>query len=248
MSQRLTRKEIKHDIREDEVRSLLFRIFDFMQERPSVVAGAIGGFVVLVLGVTATLAYLDSRGDKASEELTGALKIASAPVNEEGATPDDLDDPSFPSEEAKRARAKEAFEEVRGGVGSSIAGEVANLYLADIAAGEGDTDTARGIWEAFLADNDNHVLALSVRLNLIHLDRQDSRAQEVADELQRELDSTAKTLPEDVILFELGQTLEALDQKDAALELYQRILDEHPKSPYTAEARQVTTAEESQGG
>ncbi len=242
MSHRLTRKEIKHDIRDDEVRNVLVRVFDFMQERPKVVVGAIAGFVVLVLAVSGVLAYLDSRGDTASEELASALRIAGAPVNEDDAKPEDPDEPSFASEAAKRARAKQAFEGLRG-VGSSVAGDVANLYLADIAASEGDTETARGIWESFLADHEDHVLALSVRLNLIHLDRNNGRTQEVADELQRELDSAAKTLPEDVILFELAQTLEALDQADAALELYQRILDEYPKSPYTADARRVTTAE-----
>lgn len=242
MSQRLTRKEIKHDIRDDEVRSVLVRVFEFMQERPNVVVSAVIGFVVLVVGVTALLSYLDSRGDQSSEELATALKIAAAPVRADGATPEDPEDPSFATEEAKRARAKEVFEGLRG-VGSSIAGEVANLYLADVAASEGDTETARGIWQSFLAGHEDHALALSVRLNLIHLDRQNGRAQEVADELQRELDSATKTLPEDVILFELAQTLEALDQDDAAFELYQRILDEHPKSPYTADARRVTTAE-----
>ncbi len=245
MSQRLTRKEIKHDIREDEVRNVLVRVFDFIQERPSVVVGAVAGFVVLILGVTGLFAYMDSRGETASEELAGALKIAAAPVTENDATPDDPKDPSFASEEAKRTRVKEAFEEVRSGGGSNLVGEVADLYLADIAASEGDTATARGIWESFLADNKDHVLAHSVRLNLIHLDRQDGRMQEVADELQRELDSATKTLPEDVILFELAQTLEALEQEDAALELYQRIIDEHPKSAYTAEARRVTTAQSS---
>ncbi len=243
MSQRLTRKEIKHDIRDDEVRGYLVRVFEFLQERPSFVVGADVGFVVLVLGVTALLAYLDNRGAAASEELASALKIAGAPVTEDGATPEDPDEPSFPTEEARRARAKEAFEEVRSGVGASLAGEVADLYLADIAAGEGDTETARAIWESFLADHENHVLALSVRLNLIHLDRQNGRAQEVADELQRELDSAARTLPEDVVLFELAQTLEELGREDEAVELYQRILDEHPKSPYTAQARRMTTSE-----
>ena len=245
MSQRLTRKEIKHDIRDDEVRNVLVRVFEFMQERPRVVVSAIAGFIILILSITALLSYLDSRGDSASEKLATALKIASAPVTEDGATPEDPDDPSFASEEAKRSRAKKAFEEIRGGVGSNVAGEVAGLYLADIAASEGDTETARKIWESFLADHEDHVLALSVRLNLIHLDRQAGRTQEVADNLQRELDGTKKTLPVDVILFELAQTLEALEQEDAARELYQRILDEHPKSPYTAEARRVTTAQSS---
>ncbi len=241
MSQRLTRKEIKHDIRDDEVRNVLVRVFDFMQEKPKAVVGAVVGFVVLVVAISGVLAYFDSRGDSASEDLASALKIAAAPVTEDGAEPEDPDEPSFASEEAKRARAKEAFEGLRG-VGSNVAGDVADLYLADIAVSEGDAETARGIWESFLADHEDHVLALSVRLNLIHLDRQNGRTQEVADQLQRELGSASKTLPEDVILFELAQTLEALDQQDEAFDLYQRILDEHPKSPYTADARRVTTA------
>lgn len=238
MSQRLTRKEIKHDIREDEVRNVLVRVFDFLQERPREALAIAGGCLALVLAAIGLYAYLDSRGEAASEELAAALKIAAAPVTEEDAKPEDPDEPSFASEEAKRARVKEVFAEVRGGA----AGDISRLFVADAAAAEGDVDTAREIWESFLADHGDHVLALSVRLNLIHLDRQNGRAQEVADQLQRELDSANRTLPEDVILFELAQTLDALDQKDEAIDLYQRILDEHPKSPYTAEARRVTTA------
>lgn len=241
MSQRLTRKEIKQDIREDEVRGVLVRVFEFLQERPYVIVGVVAAFFALVIGVTTLMSYLEGRGDKASEELATALKIASAPIDEEGATPEDAEDPSFASDEAKRSRSKEVFEAVHTGGGSGVASDVAGLYLADIAASEGDNETARGIWESFLADHSDHILALSVRLNLIHLDRENGRAQEVADGLQQELNSAVKTLPEDVILFELAQTLEALDQEDAAIELYQRILDEHPKSPYTAEARRVTT-------
>ena len=241
MSQRLTRKEIKHDIREDEVRGMLLRIFDVVQQRPNLIVGGVVGIIALILVLTGLFAYFDSRAEKANEELAAAIKVAAARVGEE-APADDSDEPSFATEEERRGGAKEAFEKVRDGLGASVAGDIANLYLADIAIEEGDTVAAREIWEAFLRDHDEHVLALSVRVNLIHLDRQDGRAQEVADKLQSELDSAVKTLPEDVILFELAQTLETLEQQDAALEAYQRILDDHPKSPYSAKARQMTTS------
>ena len=242
MSDRLTRKEIKHQIREDGVRGALFRVFEYIAEKPGVVVGVVVGFLVLVLALVGGFAYFDSRAEKANEDLAQALKIAVAPVKEEGATPDDPDDPSFATEDERRASTREAFEQVRSNAGSTVAGEVAELYLADAAASEGDTETARRIWSTFLDSHDDHVLALSVRLNLIHLDRQNGRAQEVADELRSQLDSAEKPLPEDVLLYELAQTLETLDQRDEALDLYQRILDEHPKSPYTAEARQITTS------
>ncbi len=242
MSERLTRKEIKHDIREDEVQHVLHRVFEFLLERPKVIAGAVGGFIVLVLALTGLLAYLDGRREAASSQLAAAMKIAGAPIVEAGEAPDDPDEPSFASAEERQAESRRVMEEVQGGVGSSVAGEVAGLYLADIAASEGDAETARKIWQSFLDQHDDHVLALSVRLNVIHLDRESGRAQEVANALQQELDSAVKTLPEDVLLFELAQTLESLDRKDEAVDLYQRILDDHPRSPYSAKARQVTTA------
>ncbi len=241
MSQRLTRKEIKHDIREDEVRGFLLRVFDVVQQRPNLVAGGVGGLILLILALVGLFAYLDSRAEKANEELASAIKIVDAPLADEVAV-DESDEISFASEADRRSGAKEAFEEVRDGLGASIAGDIASLYLADIAVEEGDTETARGIWEDFLNEHKDHVLAVSVRVNLIHLDRQSGRAQEVADRLQSELDGAEKTLPEDVILFELAQTLESLEQKDAAREAYQRILDDHPKSPYSAKARQMTTS------
>ncbi|MEM7350499.1 MAG: tetratricopeptide repeat protein [Acidobacteriota bacterium] len=241
MSQRLTRKEIKQDIREDEFRGYMLRVFEFVQERPRVVAGGAFGVVALVLVLAGLLTYLDSRSNKASEELADAIEIANAPLTGDDAATDD-ESPVFASADERTAEARKAFEQVRGSVGSSIAGDVADLYLADIAIEEGDTERARQIWEAFLAQHEDHLLALSVRVNLIHLDRQSGRAQEVADDLQQALEQSKKTLPEDVILFELGQTLEVLDQQEAAFDIYQRIIDDHPRSPYTAKARQITTA------
>lgn len=242
MSQRLTRKEIKHDIREDEVRNYLLRVFEFFQQRPGVIVGTVAGGIGLILALAGLFAYLDSRREKANEELAAAIEIVSTPLAGDDAPAAGDGETVFDSAEERTAEAKRAFEQIRGSVGSSAAGDVASLYLADIAAGEGDTDTARRIWEDFLRQHEDHLLAVAVRINLIHLDRQNGRAQEVADDLQQALDSAEKPLPEDVILFELAQTLEVLDQKEAALDVYQRIIDDHPRSPYTAKARQITTS------
>ncbi len=242
MSKRLTRKDIKHDIRDDEVQSVLMRIFEYLAENPKQLAGGLAGVAVVVLGATAAVAYFDHRADTAHEELAAAVKVVQAPIDAEAPKPEDPDSPSFASDADRDASARQALDELSGGVGTRAAGEMADLLLASMAAREGDTDTAREIWKSFLEDHQEHVLALSVRLNLIHLDRNTGRAQEVADELQRELDGTAQVLPLDVLLFELAQTRELLEEKEAALELYQRILDEHAQSPYSARARQMTTA------
>ena len=243
MSKRLTTKEIKHDIREDEVRTFLGRIFQTLAEKPTLVLGIVAGVFAVALAIAAIFAILDSRRQAAIDKLTAAVETYGAPIaGEEGTAGEDPDGPVFASEEERRAEAKEAFEDVRGGFAAGAAGGVASLYLADIALNEGDAERARAIWEEFLTANEGHILALSVRLNLIHLDRDQGRAAEVAEALEKELADPAKTLPEDVILFELAETRDALGEREAALELYQRIVDEYPQSPYVARARQMTTS------
>ena len=241
-SKRLSPKEIKHDIREDEVRTFLTRAVEHLQDNPKQVIGAIAGVVALILLIAGGMSYIDHQRDAANEQLAQALKLYQAPVVTEDADPDDPRDPSFASDEDRIARARAAFEGVQKDFGSNIAGEVAGLYLAEIEASEGNTESARSTWEEFLDSHGEHILAISVRLNLIRLDRAEGRSAEVAEELQGELDKAEKTLPEDVILFELAQTREAMGETEIAMELYQRIIDEFPQSPYVGRARQLTTS------
>ena len=238
MSERLTAKQIKHDIREDEVQSFLLRAVDKFQDNPRLYIGIAVGLLVAALASAGLIGWMNQRNADANYELASAMKVFDAPILEEGETPPEGDKPSFESSEARLAKAKEAFAEVGGGGAKAVA----KLYQAEIAIQEGDRDKAREIWENFLKGNEDHVLAVAVRVNLIHLDRQEDRAAEVAERLQRELDQAKKSMPEDVILFELAKTRQTLGEEEQAVELYQRILDEYPQSPYTAEARQATTA------
>ena len=235
MSERLTPKEIKHDIREDELTTFVGRVFEKIEENPRVVVGTVIGIIGLVLLVSGTLSFLDSRENRANERLAEALEVFNASIVEDTSATDE--ETTFATVDERRARAREALAEVKSGSSA----EIADLLEADLALEEGDTATARDIWEDFLDNHSEHILAVSVRLNLIHLDRAEGKAGEVAETLQQELDSAVKPLPEDVLLFELAQTREALGETDAATELYQRILDEYPSSPYTAKARKKTT-------
>ncbi|MEM8932565.1 MAG: tetratricopeptide repeat protein, partial [Acidobacteriota bacterium] len=215
----------------------LITAIEKFQERPRFYINIVVGVLAAGLAITGGIAWMDHQRDVAHGELAKVVNLAGAPVVEEDAQPDDANAPSFASAEARREKVTAALDEVGGGVAS----EIADLYRAQIALDSGDAATARTIWEAFLNSNSDHALATSVRINLIHLDRQEDRATEVADRLQQELDGTKKTLPEDVLLFELAKTREALGEADAAKDLYQQIIDEYPTSGYVAAARQATT-------
>jgi tetratricopeptide (TPR) repeat protein len=123
-----------------------------------------------------------------------------------------------------------------------VAGEVASVYLAQIAMAENQPDRARELWNDFLEEHEEHLLAGQTRLNLLRLDRSQGKGEEVAQTLTAMLDETEPPLPMDVILNELAATQEQLGKKQEAIQSYQRIIDEFPQSPYAQEARQKISA------
>jgi lipopolysaccharide biosynthesis regulator YciM len=49
--------------------------------------------------------------------------------------------------------------------------------------------------------------------------------------------SSDDALPKDAILMELGKTYQAAGKSEEARKMFNQLVDEHPTSPYTAEAR-----------
>jgi tetratricopeptide (TPR) repeat protein len=236
MSQRLSRKEIKHDIRDDAFHHSVGASYDYVASHWGLLAGIIGGVVAVALLVAGGRAYLASRERAASEALGEALRVVEAPVVESGAKPDDPRQPSFADEKSRDAKSAELLAAVHDSYGRSGAGAVAAVHLGRLRLEAGDRDGARELWEEFLADHEEHMLASAVRLSLLDLDRGAGKAEQVANELSAALDDEDKPLPEDVLLYELAVTQEQLGKVEAAREAYQRLGQEYPDSPFAARA------------
>jgi len=240
MSKRLTRKQIKEDIRHGDLQTAVSTTYEKILSSQKLIVVAV--VAIVALGIVSALVYfyLTRRGETAAKELAAAVEIYDAPVAGDDTAADDAakSGPRFASDEERRSKAREALQEVEGGA----AGDVAGLYLADLALQDGDKAAARQHWQAFLDDHgDDDVLAVAVRLNLIRLDREEGKGEEVVERLEAELVEPEPDLPQDVLLFELAKTLDTLGRGDEAKDYYQRILDDHPRSPYANEAREKTT-------
>ncbi|HEX9945206.1 MAG TPA: tetratricopeptide repeat protein [Thermoanaerobaculia bacterium] len=238
MSQRLTRKEIKRD----DFATAVGRSVEYAESHVRTIAYAIGGILLLIALGVAAYYWRGHRQQGANQALAQAMKVYQAPVTATGAKPNDPGEPSFPTEAARRTRAKELLEKVRDDYGSTDAADVAGLYLARIAADEGRLDQARELWNDFVDEHGDSMLASEARLNLIDLDRKQGRGEEVVKDLRAMLEKGDAPLPQDVILNELGRTLEQLKRPQEAVQAYQRILDEFPQSPYRMEAQQKISA------
>lgn len=238
MSERLTRKEIK----QDEFATVMGKSVEYAESHTKLLAFAVGGVLLAAAVLGGLYWFLQNRATQANEALGKAIRAYRAPIVATGAKPDDAAEPSFPNEAARRASAKELLDEVKSRYGMSDAADVADLFLAGLAAQEGRLDEARKLWSDFVDEHGQSLLGEQARLNLIHLDRQQGKGEELIGRLQTMLDGDEADLPKDVVLFELGQTFEQLQRPTEAANAYQRLVDEYPQSAYGQEARQKVSA------
>ena len=237
MSSHLTRKEIKEDIRHDEVRDLLARVLDFVREKQRLLIQAGVGVLVAILIGAVVLVLLQAREERAQESLVAALQIHSAAIDAVEPDPTHATAPSYATAGERVTAAQGAFRDLLEAHGSTQAGAVARVYLGEIALEAGDTDDARRLWGEFLESSPSHVLAASVVINLVNLDRRDGDYDSAISRLQAFLEDADASLPQDAVLFELGQSLEGAGRVDEAVTTFERLVEEHPRSPYVAEAQ-----------
>jgi tetratricopeptide (TPR) repeat protein len=214
---------------------------DFLRDHGRTIIAGVVALLVVVAIAAFYREYQQRREITATEDLAEALLIAQAPVVPSGATPPDTDQPTFTTEEARLARAREMFDKVRADHAGTDAADIASVYRADVATREGDLALARELWEGFLQRQKDHMLAAEVQLNLMSLDRLEGRGDELITRLNSMLDSPEKNgLPTDVLLNQLAITLEDSGREEEAGRAYRRIIDEFPDSPYVAGARAQT--------
>lgn len=238
MTQHLTRKDMKRD----DFATAVGRGVEYAESHARTLILGLGVVALVAVLFLVGRVFLGSRAEKANEALARAMKIYQAPLDATGAKPDDPTNPTFAEAGARRARAKQLFEEVRSDYGMSEAADVAGLYLAQIAAEEGELDKARELWTEFVDDNKDSLLAGQARVNLIQLDRQQGKNEELLQRLKAMLEQEEPGLPKDLVLFELATTQEQLGRKQEALQSYRRLTEEYPESAYQSEVRQKISA------
>ena len=245
-SQRLTRKEIKHDVRDDAFRHAVEGGYGYVRGHQRNLILAIASIVVVVAGFGGWRTWQAKREASASDLLGHAIASYDAPVVTSDAKPDDLIQPSFPDDASRLARAKGQLEQLERDYSGTGAAAVGKVYMGHIRLQEKDSAGARKLWKEFLDERPDDLLASAVRVSLLDLDRKEGKGNEIVQKLRADLEKDDKPLPEDVMLYQLGLTLEQLGRGQEAKDAYQRVVDEYPDSPWasksTMKVRELTTA------
>ena len=234
MNQRLTRQDMKRN----ELSTALGKGYEYAESHGRTILMAVGALLAVALLVGVFTMYRNNQAEKGNTALAKAIEVYQAPIDPAAPKPDDPVSPTFADSAARQAKAKELFQKLRDDYGSTVAGDIAEVYLAQIAVAEGKPDEARQLWNDFLGDHGDHLLAGETRVNLIRLDRSQGKAKEVEQSLTAMLDEAEPPLPLDIVLNELALTQEQLGKTQEAVQSYQRIVDEFPQSPFARDARQ----------
>jgi TolA-binding protein len=214
MSQRLSRQEIKRD----EVLEGLSRSIEFSRQHARTIGLAALAALLAVVAAVGVGWWLDQREQRANRALSEVLDEQAGPAD------------------------RQRLEAVAEQYGRTAPGSVALALAAEAAASAGDLAGARAHWESFLEKAPQSMLAVTVRLNLLELDRGEGRGEDVERELRAMLESPDPALPADLARYQLGVTLEALDRPEEARSVYDELLAGAPASPVARMARQRAAA------
>ena len=238
MSDRLSRKDIKHDIKHDRFVNDVGSAYGYVASHRSQILGIAALAVAVAVLLVGYSLYQGGQRNKAGEKLAEAIAVMETPVAMTSqAAPTDPAAKQFKTEAEKHAKAEPLFKEVMDNFSRANAADVAKLYLARIAASRGDVAKARPMLEEFVSEHDDHVLASSAKFSLYEMRLASGEGELVAAELEKELTDTESLIPQDAALALLARSYEAVGNDTKAKEAYRRIINEFPDSAYTLDAQ-----------
>lgn len=224
MGRRITRKQLKKD---DEFVSAAEVIFRWIADNAKALIVGIGAVVVIALLWWAASGWMSSRTDDASLLLHHATK-----TYEGEAAPGSM----LPAGDLEAAEAE--FQQVVDSYGRTEQADMARLYLARIALGQGRTDEGRTALVELARKHGDDVIGRLANLDLINLRIASGQGAEVAADLEAMVTGRMSGLPRDVALYRLGVLFIEEGQPEKARTYLEMLVEEFPESPFLSNARQ----------
>ena len=225
------RRELKHDRFVDEVGSLTTRARENQRFIFTITIGVVAA-AAIAYGL---FFYRANREHNAQDALGAAIEAIDSPLIQPG-----VPNPTakFKTEDERNSRSEAMFRDLQKKYSGTDASDVANLYLARIAAARNDVAGARKQLEAFISEHPKHLLVGAARYSLYQLRIENGEAAKVVVELNQELAKTQdQALPPDAILSLLSNAYDAQGNTEQSKETLRKIIRQYPDSPYALDAQ-----------
>jgi tetratricopeptide (TPR) repeat protein len=241
----MKRIERQH-LKQNELAHTIENAREFLETRQRSIAGTIVGVVVVVLAVIAFMAYRNQTQSRGSELLAEAMVAINARVVPTGTTGEENlpagatlgATGTFSTEEAKLKAALPKLKAAADAYPDSASGITARYHLAGALATLARSEEAIKEYDEVVRRSG----ASSLYGRMARLGKADAQAHsgqlDAAIATWREM-STSNTgdLPVDAILIELARAYVQKGNTEEAKKTFTQIVDQHPNSPYLAEAR-----------
>ena len=237
----------RHHLKENELAHSLASARDYIEPRKkqiSLAAFVIFLFAVAILGVTIVRQRTVNRAhDMLAEAMVvlDAQVIPREPVDPKSPTPPPAamqGTGTYETEEAKLQAAAPKLKAAADAYPDTQPGITARYHLAGTLAALGKHQEAVQAYDEVIKRAGDDLYGRMARLGKAEEQARTGQL-DAAIATYQELSTKAdEDLPADAILMQLGRSYAAAGKRDEAQKTFTKIVDEHPESPYAAEARQ----------
>ena len=232
------RKDERHQIKRDELVTLLERTSDYIGTHPKAVGLVAAALALALVGFLAARSWAGSRAAEASFLVGEMIQTYGAPVT---ASLEDLPEaggvPTYGTVEERDGRALEIADTILSRYGRSPSAPKARYYRGLALAGLKRPDEAGAAFEEILKRHPRDFLAPLARHQLARLLESGGRPGEALIHYQALADDARGVFPREEGLLGVARCQEALGQKEEALRTYRRVVADFPDSDYQFEAR-----------
>lgn len=238
----------RHHLKENELAISLRRARAVAEQHRREITFATIGILVILAASVGYLVWRQRTNSLAEERLADALTIAEAPVvppapaSPPGAAPPPRTPGTYPSERVKLEAALPKLLSAAEAYPSTMAGIAARYHAASALTALGRSQEAVARYDEVIQRAGDGIYGQMARLgkaDALGLSGQYDQAIAIYRELSARKDLG---LPIDGVLMQLGRTYAAAGKTTEAKQTFNRIVDEFPDSPYSAEARQQLQA------
>jgi tetratricopeptide (TPR) repeat protein len=239
----------RHRLKENELAHSINAAREFLEPRKKQISGLLTALIVLAAVVVGITAIRGRSGQEAQRLLADAMVAVNARVVPASSTATDAEgvpaaaqlgaEGSFPTEEAKLNAALPKLKLAADRYPDTEQGVTARYHMAGALATLGRHKEAIAEFEQVA----QRAGANSLYGRMARLGKADTEAKagqlDAAIATWKELaSSTDEDLPKDAILLELAKAYVAKGNNEEARKTFTQLVDEHPTSPYTTEARE----------
>ena len=243
----MKRKE-RHQLKGNELADMIVSArttLEANRSRITLMVLIVVGAVAIVGGVTAWRRSTSSRAEQLLAEAMVTFNARVIPVTASPTEPGEVPAAasigatgSFPTEVAKLNAALPKLKAAADAYPDTDAGITARYHYASALAGVGKYDEAVRSYDEVISRAG--ASSLYGRMALFGKADTQTRGGQLDAAIatwQSLASSTDEAIPKDAILMELGKTYQAAGKTEEARKMFNQLVDEHPTSPYTAEAR-----------